>query len=301
MSNVVLAIQDGDRRVVLKQSRERLAVAEEWLAPRERIVREAQGLRVARELTPAVVPEVLDLDTDDMTMTIAGAPRGWVDWKAELMAGRVDESVGAVLGDALGAWQEGTRGGARLPQDLCDDTATFISLRVDPYHRTAARRNPEVRDAVDAVVQRMADTREVLVHGDLSPKNVLVGPLEAGGPNSAWVLDLEVAHLGDPLFDPAFLLTHLHLKGVHRPAGTAALRRTASAFAAAYTARTGPVDAPALGAHVGALLLARVDGKSPAEYLDAAARDLTRRTAIDLLTTPVTSTGDLWDRLWRTS
>src|SRR5699024_9790070 len=121
-----------------------------------------------------------------------------------------------------------------------------------------------VADLVGDVISSMAARRDCLVHGDLSPKNVLVGD------GRVWIIDFEVAHRGEPRFDLAFLLCHLLLKSVHQPARATAHAAAARAFVDAYRsvpdAPGGIVDA-VLSAHVGCLLLARVFGKSPAEYL----------------------------------
>jgi hypothetical protein len=85
------------------------------------------------------------------------------------------------------------------------------------------------------------------------------------------VLDAECAWFGDPAFDLAFVLNHLLLKGVWRPA----LRdRYLDAFASlveGYRAhvRWEPWDdvERRTAALLPALLLARIDGKSPVEYI----------------------------------
>ena len=100
--------------------------------------------------------------------------------------------------------------------------------RVDPYHRTAAAANPEVAEAVHAEVERLLATRQALVLGDWSPKNLLVYP------DNVLALDFEVAHRGDPAFDVAFMLSHLVMKSVHLPQHASRLRRAADAFLAGY-------------------------------------------------------------------
>lgn len=156
-------------------------------------------------------------------------------------------------------------------------------MRLDPYHRTVAARHPDCAPAVLAVVDAMLTTRRALVHGDYSPKNVLAG---SGG---CWVIDFEVAHYGDPAFDVAFLTCHLLLKAVRRPVALPAYQACAAAFLAAYG---GDVDL----AHLGCLLLARVDGTSPAGYLDTGQEAVVRRFGRALLLDPAP---DVWRRLER--
>jgi Ser/Thr protein kinase RdoA (MazF antagonist) len=129
-----------------------------------------------------------------------------------------------------------------------------------------------------------ASTRIVLVHGDVSPKNVLVGPR---GPI---LLDAECAVFGDPAFDVAFCLNHFLLKAVWQPQYAPAYLACFDAFVAAYLRRVDWEDAPAMEARTARLLpglfLARVDGKSPVEYLTGTQRDRVRRLAVPLLQCP---------------
>jgi Ser/Thr protein kinase RdoA (MazF antagonist) len=99
----------------------------------------------------------------------------------------------------------------------------------------------------------------------VSPKNILIGPK---GPV---FLDAECAWYGDPAFDVAFCLNHLLLKCLVHPERRDSYLQAFEAFATAYldAVRWEPrTDIEArTAALLPALLLARVDGKSPVEYL----------------------------------
>lgn len=268
VSNVVLGVSAAGRALVIKQSLERLRVAEEWRAPRRRILAEAAALRVVAGLMVDAAPTVVDVDPVRMTLTMDRAGEGWSDWKSQLMAGRIDAAVASRLGASLAALHGGTAG-AVLPPEIGSEKDSFEVLRLQPYHATVAARVPEVAVAVEAVVAGLRARSECLVHGDFSPKNLLIGPDER-----AWMIDFEVAHRGDPLFDVAFLLTHLWMKAIHRPEDAPRLWRASEAFRDRYVARrpAGAVDESDLLAQAGCLLLARVHGKSPADYLTAGDR-----------------------------
>ena len=289
VSNVVLAVEADGLRAVVKQALPRLRVADEWLATQERALTEADALRLAAELTPGAVPAVLDVDEPSYTIVIAAAPAGWANWKDELLRGAVDPSVAGRLGTTLASWHRGTSDGSSAWRFA--GTEAFEQLRVDPYHRTVMRRRPELAPAIEEVVDRMLATARCLVHGDYSPKNVLVGP------DGLWVLDFEVAHLGDPAFDLGFMLNHLLLKSIHRPDDAARYYECAHAFLTSYAGGV-PADLlPPLDyvlAHLGCLALARVDGKSPAEYLTEDEREVARRVGEDLLTSPPASLELAW-------
>ncbi len=293
VSNVVLAVRAGERRLVVKQSLPRLRVSAEWLAKRERIVTEGAALRWAHELTPDAVPPVLDADPAAFALTIERAPEGWGDWKARLLASDADPAVAARLGAVLAAWHMASHDAPEIARRF-DDAEAFDQLRVDPYYRTIMGRYPALAPEIVGYIDRMGATRRCLVHGDYSPKNVLLGD---GG---LWVVDFEVAHLGDPAFDLAFMLNHLLLKAIHRPSNAASYERCALAFWDSYRAGTaagfaGPA-AYVLG-HVGCLMLARVDGKSPAEYLTPEEQDCARTLSIRLLTAPPSALAEAWVQL----
>lgn len=288
VSCTVLAVTEGDRRWIVKKSLARLKVADEWLAKRERILTEARALQVAARLAPGSVPAVLDVDENDLTIAIEAAPESWENWKTRLLRGDVDSSVAAVLGTALAAVHRGTSEDG-VVKDEFDDVEAFEQLRVDPYYRTIAERVPDVRNPVHALIERMLATKACLVHGDFSPKNVLT----AGGAET-WILDWEVAHTGDPAFDLAFLTNHLVLKSINAPAFAAAYRGASDAFTRAY----GDVgDEAHAVTHLGALLVARTDGKSPAEYLTNEGRARARALGTSILRDRPATFAEVWSEV----
>lgn len=263
VSNLVLGVDIGDRSIVLKQSLPRLRVAEEWTADQVRLLHEAHALRFTHGITPDQVPSVIAVDDIAMVLAIDHAPDDWQDWRALLLDGIVDHRIGTELGTTLAAWHAGSVDHVDKLTALMPRAArSFEELRVDPFYRFAASRLPELSGRILSVAGEMAaDSRRCLVHGDFSPKNILVGE---GG---YWIVDFEVAHVGTAAFDVAFLMCHLVLKSAHRPGDSDALRDTATAFAAAYSVLCAQ-DWAQVNRHVACLLLARVHGKSPAGYLD---------------------------------
>ncbi|HTT89269.1 MAG TPA: aminoglycoside phosphotransferase family protein [Acidimicrobiales bacterium] len=283
VSNIVLAVGEGPGSMVVKQALARLRVADAWWAPRERALVEAEALDLAGRLTPGAVPRVLDRDPGRCALVVERAPADWQDWKSRLLSGTADARVAAWLGSLLAGWHRATLHGQELSERFYSQEP-FEALRVEPYYRTVARRRPPMAGAVLAFADELLSHRLCLVHGDFSPKNVLVGR-----GRELWVIDFEVAHLGDPAFDVAFMLCHLMLKSLHRPELAPAYDRCALAFASAYEAGVGMELAPSwdyvLG-HVGCLVMARVDGKSPAEYLSEGERRLARQVGELLVTSP---------------
>jgi 5-methylthioribose kinase len=280
VSNWVLRFE-SEPGVVVKAALARLRVAEEWLADPTRAVFEGRAMAALGERLPAGdVPQVLFVDERAYLLGMTSAPASARPWKEALLRGDVDIKVAARVGALLGRMHRAAWDAPLLRQEF-GDLSLFRQLRLDPYHQRAAqvaesRGESAVAAALRAGAAEMEQQRVTLVHGDFSPKNLLV---HDGG---VMAIDFEVVHWGNPAFDTAFLLNHLALKAVHRPTDAAAYHAAAEAFFDAYAEALATLPRAAVTAaairQVGCLLRARADGKSRAEYLDerglAAARRL---------------------------
>lgn len=290
VSNEVFHVAWADDAVVVKQPLANLAVEDDWPADIGRVHNEAAAARVYRRVVDAcevrdiVVPAVRFEDRDEHLIAIDAAPLSAGMWKTDLLAGKVDKTVGEMVGSFLGAAHEFAATESDVREAFSNHTP-FEQLRLDPYHATVAERHPDVAPAIDAEIERIRDARSTLVHGDYSPKNVLI---EGGDNRRVWLLDFEVAHWGDPAFDVAFMLNHLFIKSAYNADRNERYVSTARAFWDAYGDATA-VDAgfeANVVAELGVLALARVDGKSPVEYVTAeTTKDRLRTVAKTVLTT----------------
>lgn len=282
VSSAIYRIDTTSGSYCLKQALPKLKVAKEWLAPVDRVFAEIDWLITAGEIVPGSVPRVIGTDrtTRCLIMEYLGDHRVW---KGELLARRVDPAVAGAVGDVIGRVHAATAHSTTLAARFATDT-NFYALRLEPYLVETARVHPELADLIHKLVQTTANRRIALVHGDLSPKNILLGH---DGPV---LLDAECAWYGDPAFDVAFCLNHLLLKGAKLPQQIEQLMDSFSAFTTAYFPHVDFEPADDLERRITnllpALTLARVDGKSPAEYLDEEARSQVRASAITLLTSP---------------
>ena len=320
VSNVVIRVSmgdDGDGALVLKQSLPKLRVEEDWFADRERIYRERAGLDYVRGLTGEgaaggeaawTVPQVVYEDRDNFLFVMTAAPAGGVNWKDALLGGNVDVDVARRVGAMLGVMHRASAvDGEDAPADLREfaDLDCFVQLRIDPYHRATAAAHPDLADVIEAEARRMLPTageRRALVHGDFSPKNIMV--TGAGERARICLLDFEVAHLGNPAFDLAFMLNHFTLKAIYRPELAPRYGEAARGFWVSYAESVGEGTAgderleTDTVRQMGALLLARVDGKSPAEYLtDDGQKRYARTLARRILASEISSLSELHSRL----
>jgi aminoglycoside phosphotransferase (APT) family kinase protein len=282
VSNAVLRVEQAGRLFVVKQSRPRLRTRDEWFSDVGRVYREQEVMQLLRPLLPAgTVPEVLFSDRANYVFAMSHAPREARVWKEQLLAGEVDPAMGEWAGRVLGQMHERTGRDPALVEAF-RDSSVFVQLRVDPYYRRVQERRPEVAAALAPLIEGLLTRREVLCHGDYSPKNMLT---HAGG---FTLVDYETAYFGDPAMDLGFFLSHLLLKACKRSAERGRYFGLTEAFWAGYGAEVTFRDAAELQrrgiAHLGACLLARVDGTSPVDYLaEAVQREAVRRLGRALL------------------
>lgn len=293
VSNHVTLIQFPGQRFVLKQALSKLRVAEDWYSDRGRVFRESQALARIASLLPGKVPEIIFEDREQFAFAMSVAP-GHLNWKSELMHGIVHGDVAEEIGRIHArmmrlSWKSGEWRGQ------FGDQTVFDQLRLDPYYRFTSRRHPDLMQYFESAIARCRENAVCLVHGDWSPKNMMV----AG--KSVMAIDFEVIHFGDPAFDCAFLLNHLLLKSFLRPESKADYARAAARYWQVVQHES-PADAAWLAdgtfAHLPLLLLARMDGKSPAEYInDESLKQTIRGFAKSLIAAPPADVSGIFQRI----
>jgi len=295
VSGETFLVECPPTRLVMKRALSQLLVAGDWPAKPERAMTEAAAIAFLHDMTPEHTPMLLDADPARHIVVMTAAPSEWVSWKSVLLGDLPDPTSGPVatavaLGDVLGIWHARTWHDPKVAAEF-DDYEAFEQLRLAPFHRVVAAAHPPVAAAIGLCIEELEGARDCLVHGDFSPKNVLVGA------DGVMVLDFEVAHVGAAIFDLAFMSCHLALKAMHSPLRAALLADAGAAFLNAYLRRSphlgGSELVGRLAVHTACLVLARVDGQSPATYLNSRTAGASRELALAILSAP-TGTVDLW-------
>jgi len=278
-------VRAPDRPFVVKRALEKLRVAADWRAPVSRNASEVGWFQEAAVGAPGAVPKILAHSPGHGFFVMEYLPpETHPVWKRALLDGRADVDFAAEVGARLGAIHAHTAGRAAISARVSDD-ALFRAIRLEPYFEFTALRRPRLAGPLAALVARTLANRKALVHGDVSPKNILAGP---SGPV---FLDAECAWYGDPAFDLAFCLNHLLLKCLVAPQARERLLLAFDALSSSYFRQvrweSGDEVERRASALLPALLLARVDGKSPVEYITSdAMRDGVRAFAIPLIEAP---------------
>jgi 5-methylthioribose kinase len=291
-NRTVLVERPNGEAWVLKQALAKLRVAVDWYSSPERIHREAQGLRWLTQLAPpgTTVPLIFE-DQQRHILAMEAVPQPHENWKTLLLRGALELDHIAQFARLLGTTHRAATGRPDVATTF-DDRSFFESLRIEPYYTYTAEQTLMVRPFYAELIAATRARRLTLVHGDYSPKNVLVYH------DRLVLLDHEVIHFGDPAFDLGFALTHLLSKAHHLPLQRASFAGAARYFWRIYRETLGEVEWRAdldhwAVRHTLGCLLARVAGRSPLEYLDVTERARQHAAAVALMRRPPATIDDL--------
>ncbi|MBP7894599.1 MAG: aminoglycoside phosphotransferase family protein, partial [Candidatus Planktophila sp.] len=207
-------------------------------------------------------------DEANFTLTMSRLPNTCTNWKQDMLEGRIHPEMGEKLGKILAQWHNATAVDSAIKAKFMEGEL-FEQLRVSPFYRAVAAKNPNLQAVINSLIDEITTEKIALVHGDFSPKNIL-----ATSDHSPIILDFEVAHTGNPVFDLAFVSAHLLCKTVRTQNASekAAITSTALNFLSSYRQTSRVSIAESLPQHVALIALARVEGVSPVNYLDEPAQ-----------------------------
>jgi len=290
VSCVVLAVKTKDQNLVLKQALPELKVATLWQADQRRAIVEARAMELLHKITPDSVPELIDLDPESFTLTMERLPEDCTNWKVDMLAGTVHPKIGSKLGEILATWHNYGQSHKDV-QDAFMEDSLFEQLRVTPFYRAVAEKNQPLQSRINELIAEITNEKITLVHGDFSPKNIMID-----SKHDPIVLDFEVAHTGNPVFDLAFLSAHLLCKYLMKdePTLQKKISQTALNFLDSYVNKTEIGVSPNLVAHISLIARARVEGVSLVNYLDAPAQERVLIRTSEGLTNPALTFSELF-------
>ena len=278
---VMVTLSDG-RRWVVKQALEKLRVKEPWYCDPERVHREALAMRIFSRLNrPNHFVSLVHEDMDRHIIVMEAVPEPAENWKTLLLAGNIDLTLVKQFASLLAQIHNASDLLSQDERELLTEQTYFQPLRIEPYYRFVLEQEPGMEALLNRAILEASSRHEAVVHGDFSPKNVLVSG------SQIVLLDHEVIHLGDPGFDLGFALTHLLSKARHLPGQQARFIEAAGLFWQTYAERVAfPGIEERAVLHTLCCLMARVRGRSPLEYLSAASREQQRQEVLRLSAKP---------------
>jgi 5-methylthioribose kinase len=284
VSNRTVMVQRASGEAwVLKQALAKLRVNVDWFSSPERIHREALGLEWLARLAPyGSIPALLFQDHEQHLLAMEAVPQPYENWKSLLLSGEIDPGHFRQFATLLATiHREGYHRRAAL-EKIFADRSFFESLRLEPYYGYSAQQAPIAAGFLESLIQETLSCRITLVHGDFSPKNILIHQ------GRLVLLDHEVIHFGDPAFDLGFSMAHFLSKAHHMPARRRSFVAAAGEYWHTYRARLGglawaeTLESRAVH-HTLGCLLARVVGRSPLEYLTEDERLRQREAVLSII------------------
>jgi 5-methylthioribose kinase len=268
---------------VVKQALAKLRVKSDWFSDPLRIRIEADALRFLPSITPpgTITPLVFE-DREQNILAMEAVPPPHENWKERLLSGKIDLALIQEFGELLGRIHQRSYLRSDELRAKFSDRTFFHTLRLEPYYEYSSAVMPSAKPFLTELVADTLNRQETFVHGDFSPKNILIYQ------HKPILLDHEVAHFGDPAFDLGFSLTHLLSKAHHLPSNRLILFDAALRYWDTYfgLVRESPwttgLEHRAVK-HTSACLLARAVGRSPLEYLNDSERSAQTQAALDLI------------------
>ena len=285
-NRTVLVERPSGEAWVLKQALEKLRVAVDWFSSPERVHREAMGLRWLNKLAPPnTIPALVHEDHATHLLIMEAVPQPHDNWKTLLLAGQLATNHIDQFAKLLGNIHRHAFERSDEVAPAFEDDSFFESLRLEPYYSYTATQVPPAADFLHNLIADTRQQRLTLVHGDYSPKNILVYQ------SRLILLDHEVIHWGDPTFDIGFSMTHLLSKARHLPPHRTAFAAAAGQYWRVYVNTLGDVPwantlEPRAVRHTLACMLARVAGRSPLEYLTTQERERQKEAVVVLMQDP---------------
>jgi 5-methylthioribose kinase len=268
---------------VLKQALAKLRVKSDWFSDPKRIRIEADALRFLPSIAPpgTITPLVFE-DAEQNILAMEAVPEPHENWKERLLSGKIELPLIREFGRMLGLIHQRSYSKCSELRAKFWDRTFFRTLRLEPYYQYSATVIPAAKPFLTPLVADTLSRQETFVHGDFSPKNILIYQ------HRLVLLDHEVAHFGDPAFDIGFSLTHLLSKAHHLPKSRFVLIDAALHYWETYfeLVRELPWSTGLehrATRHTIACLLARAVGRSPLEYLNESERDRQTRAALNLI------------------
>ena len=287
----IAKVSVNDKVYCVKFALAKLRVKADWFAPVERNLAEYRWLQTVSAIAPSSSVKLYGHSqiANGFVMSFLDGDDCFV-MKQALFDGHGTASQAAAIGALLGRIHQHST----LPDfDSAgfDNHDNFYALRIEPYLVYTATKHPAIAAHLHQMADELYQSQTALIHGDVSPKNILFqGP-------QPFILDAECATMGDPSFDVGFCLNHFILKALYVPSCLASYLGLCQSFWDAYQKAISWEEIADFEARLCRLLpllmVARIDGKSPVEYLETRQQDMIRSLALQLVSEEPRSLSDL--------
>jgi 5-methylthioribose kinase len=240
-------------------------VQQDWYVPVIRNYYEYMWYLEVDKIVPEITPKILYANEKPYFFVMEYYdPKKYPLWKNELFNLKLDNKFAKNFAIKLANIHNITFNNKTIANNF-NTSELFEDLRINPYIRSTAILHNDVSEELLSIADNLYNTNLALVHGDISPKNILIN-------NSQPIfLDAECAWYGDPAFDISFCLNHIILKSLVLESIQKELISYFNIISHNYLRNIMSNDLEKyekrIIALLSALMLSRIDGKSPVEYI----------------------------------
>jgi len=264
VSSDIWYVKSKLREFCVKRALAKLTVKEDWFAPVNRSNFEAEYFKTCKNINKLAFPKILGHDKKKYILAM-----NWYNkdqyklWKSSLLKKYIETKDGKRVAEIL-VKKHAHFFNKKAIKDKFSNDKTFHAIRIEPYILFTSNSYPQYKKLFDKNIDNLSKNKKTLIHGDFSPKNILIGK------DSPVILDAETACWGDPVFDLAFCNNHIILKSILNFEIKDKYISLSKCFLDTYISFLNWENKDEFIERflslVPIFILARLDGKSPVEY-----------------------------------
>ena len=249
----------------IKRALPKLLVKKDWYVKTNRIKYEYLWLKHCKKLLPKSIPKIYKFDEKSKYLILEYLnEKKFLNLKSEFLKGKINYKLINKIGKNLSIIHNNSTK-KNIEKKFSPNFRNFYDLRLDAYFNEVKRVHPNLSSFVNNINKQYKENRTTLVHGDMSPKNILFYK------NEIKFLDAETSNFGDPVFDVVFFTNHLLIKSIYLPNKKNQFLKAYKNFIDTYISNSNCEDKKFFFRRclnmIPLMLIARVDGKSPVEYV----------------------------------
>ncbi len=266
----------------IKKALKKLRVEKDWYADPIRSYYEYLWLKKTKKILPSSIPEVISYNRMKNYLIIEYLNMSrYSNLKEDLLKGKVDLDNLNKIAKKLLYIHKNLKSNYNK-KIFQTHNFNFIKLRINPYLLELNKTYPELKKYINETVNLLRNNQHTVIHADFTPKNILVSK------NKQIILDAETANYGDPSFDIVSLINHLIIKllfvNKNKKNFVLALKKIFNTYHSNVTWEEKQDIIKRSLTLLPLMMLARVDGKSPVEYIkNNNEKNKLRRIALDLI------------------
>ena len=292
VSSEVYYVKTNKSDYCIKRSLKKLLVKKNWIANTNRIKYEYLWLKHCKKIISRNIPKTFEFDNKKKYIVMEYLNDSKYKTLKQLYFNKVvNIKTIKLISKHLYKIHSSSKN-LKTKKIFDGNNNNFYDLRLDPYFNEVGRIYPKYKKYIKNINKNYFENSSTLVHGDFSPKNILIGK------NKIIYLDAECCNFGDPVFDLVFFTNHLLIKSIFIKDKSQEFIKSYIIF---YKEYLNNLNLKNYKSYINRIiemtpimLLARIDGKSPVEYLNSKKiKNIIRKKSFLLLNSKINNLNDI--------